>query len=260
MLWGYSMENRKEAVKHLSMIFTEYQIYPLSCYKENSPVRVFQKLYPDNYYAGDIEDFLSLHDYKRIRRGADLPWWGEKYFENDKKNRVMIISQDSLAKDAGSIVFWANLFGIIRSRYDYDRFTERLEDPKMFEYDKWERAYSQIMKWKIDLEHCYITDASKVYWSDLQNRKGFNKEASKRLLEREIDFCKPDLIILLGGESLKLLFGLEYKDVVEKGEYIFIKGIPCVVSPFITGQGHTQKNYHKRLEIASKLIIEKVTN
>ncbi|MDK2911038.1 MAG: hypothetical protein PWR20_2606 [Bacteroidales bacterium] len=59
---------------------------------------------------------------------------------------------------------------------------------------------------------------------------------------------------------LKLLFDLEYKDVVEKGEYIFVKGIPCVVSPFITGQGHTQKNYHKRLEIASKLINKKIAN
>ncbi|MDN5301958.1 MAG: hypothetical protein PWQ60_1472 [Thermoanaerobacteraceae bacterium] len=67
------MGNRKEAVRLLSMIFTEYQIYPLSCYKENSPVRVFQKMYSDNYYARDIEDFLLLHDYKRIRRGADLP-------------------------------------------------------------------------------------------------------------------------------------------------------------------------------------------
>lgn len=40
----YSMKNSKEAVKRLSMIFAEYQIYPLSSYKENSPVRVFQRL------------------------------------------------------------------------------------------------------------------------------------------------------------------------------------------------------------------------
>jgi len=171
----------------------------------------------------------------------------------------MIISQDSLAKDAGSIVFWANLFGVIRDKYDYDRFTELLDDPKVFEYNKWQRVYNQLIKWKINLEYCYITDASKVYWPDLQNKKGFNKEASKRLLKKEIEFCKPDLIILLGGQPLKLLFDIEYKDVVEKGEYIFLNGIPCVVSPFITGQGHTQKNYHKRLEIASKLILEKVT-
>ncbi|TYP53746.1 hypothetical protein [Thermosediminibacter litoriperuensis] len=92
-----------------------------------------------------------------------------------------------------------------------DRFTEHLADPKVFEYNKWQRVYSQLIKWKINLEFCYITDASKVYWSDLQNKKGFNKEASKSLLKSEIDFCKPDLIILLGGQPLKLLFDLEYK-------------------------------------------------
>jgi len=252
------MDKGKKDIMALSQIFAEYQIYPLSCYKANSPLRVFQKLYPDNYYAKDVEIFLSLHDYKPIRRGADLPWWGECYFEDDGKKRVMIVSQDSLAQDAGSVVFWAHLYEVIGSRYEYDRFTQRLEDPKLFEYNKWQRSYSQIMRWKIDLKHCYITDASKVYWQNLQHRKGFNREASRSLLKREIDFVRPDLIILLGGDPLKLLFGLEYKDVVEKGEYIFYRGIPCVVSPFITGQGHTQKNYYKRLEIASGLIHKKL--
>lgn len=53
-------------------------------------------------------------------------------------------------------------------------------------------------------------------------------------------------------EEIRELY--QYGNVVECGEYLDFNGVRVVVSPFITGQGHTQKNYKERLDIASELI------
>lgn len=103
-------------IDELSEMFTEFKVYPLFSYSENTPVRIFKNLYSENYFSKDIKRFLDLHDYKPVRRGANLPWWGKSFFENNNYKKVMIVSQDSLSDDAGSIVFWANLYDVINNK------------------------------------------------------------------------------------------------------------------------------------------------
>lgn len=129
------------SISKLSEIFTEYNIYPLSSYIETSPVRCFQYLFPDNYYSKDIAEFLSLHNYKPVRRGSDLPWWGKNFFKSNEKNKIMIISQDSLSDDAGSIVFWSQLYGLINSKEEFENYTSLLKDKKLFAYNSWVKVY-----------------------------------------------------------------------------------------------------------------------
>lgn len=73
------------------------------------------------HYSKDIDTFLSFHDYEANRRGADLPWWRNTYFNNCSGQRTMIISQDSLSTDAGSVVFWANLYDVINNEDEYEQ-------------------------------------------------------------------------------------------------------------------------------------------
>jgi hypothetical protein len=77
----------------------------------------------------------------------------------------------------------------------------------------------------------------------------------KELLEAEIEFCNPDLIVLLGTLPLCILDKTKnYASVVKNSKEILIKGKKCVVSPFLIGNGLTQPNFKKRLEIATNLI------
>lgn len=245
-------------LQELSLIFKSYKTFPLSCYKNGTPLRRFQELYPTDYYSSQAEAFLQYHDYSQAQRGSDLPWWGKYFFSDAKGFRVMIISQDSLAKDAGSIVFFASLFPVCNSEQEFQRYVSGLNENQSFSYNSWRKVREQLNKWGIDLNYCYITDAAKVYKNGSWKDRDFDKKKSKELLQSEIKLCKPDLIVLLGTSGLALLNkNIKYGDVVEKGKPILINGKECVVAPFITGQGHTQKNFKERLDIASKVIQEK---
>jgi hypothetical protein len=239
----------------ISRVFADYKVFPEEAFKEKSPLRVFQKLYPDNYYSNEVEALIKLQKYKQITRGADLPWWGKEFFQCNEKNKVMIISQDSLSEDAGSIVFWSQLYGVINSKEEYESYNTLLGQKKLFSYNSWNKVNKQLGEWNIDLNNCYITDAAKVYKELSYKDRDFDNAKSKELLVAEIEVCKPNLIILLGGQPLRLLIPkVLYSDVVDNGEYQNFNGVKVVISPFITGQGHTQKNYKERLNIASRLI------
>ena len=240
----------------LSKIFARYKIYPIDKYISQSPVRHFQHIYPENYFSSQIEIFLRGHIYKPVQRGADLPWWGFEYFTNKSDRRVMVISQDSLAGDAGSIVFWACLYSVLNPKDEYRKFIQELG----FAFKGWETMWKQLCDWKIDLSFCYVTDASKVYKKNSWEDKDFDKQKSKELLEAEIEFCNPDLIILLGAKPLYLLDRTKnYTFVVESGNPLLIKGKKCVVAPFLIGNGPVGNRhgmgFKKRLEIASDLIV-----
>ena len=242
-------------IDELSKIFADYKVFPEEAFKEKSPLRVFQKLYPDNYYSNEVEKLIRLQKYKQFTRGADLPWWGEDFFNSNAKTKVFIVSQDSLSKDAGSIVFWSQLYGPINSKEDYEIYNLLLDENDLFAYNSWNKVNKQLGEWNIDLNNCYITDAAKVYKEASYKDRDFDNAKSKELLVAEIEVCKPDLIILLGGQPLRLLIPkIKYSAAVDSGEYLDFDGIRVVVSPFITGQGHTQKNYKDRLNIASALI------
>jgi len=249
-----------EKIGELAKLFAKYKIYPKSCYNDYSPARVFQKFFQDNHYSKDLEIFISQQNYEPTQRGADLPWWGKKYFTKERNSRVMVISQDSLAKNAGSIVFASQFFppdlGPDQYQKFYQKYINKMEVKKYFSPNKLRKITDQFIGWEIGFDFLYITDASKVYKKG--SRKNFNKEKSKKLLELEIEFCNPDLIILLGAQPLHLLGIKDYAFVVESGEIITIKNKKCVVAPFFIGNGPAGnrggKGFKKRLEIASNLI------
>ena len=255
------MKNNK--INELAHLFIQYQIYSKDCYDSYSPVSVFQKEFPQNYYAKDLEIFISQQNYESIQRGADLPWWGKKYFTKEINYRVMVISQDSLAKDAGSIVFAAHFFPpeLDFDRYQkyYPQYINEMGVKKYFSPNKLRKVIDQFIEWGIDFDFLYITDASKVYKEGSWKDKDFDKTKSKKLLELEIEFCKPDLIILLGAQPLNLLDKTKnYNSIIESGKSILVNDKKCVVAPFFIGNGpagnKNGRGFKKRLEIASNLI------
>ena len=137
----------KEKIRDIAKIFAKYKIYPREkCLESVTPIKIFLEMYPKNYYSFDLETFLYQQDYKSEQRGADLPWWGKKYFNDDKGVRVMIVSQDSYSADAGSIVFFASLFDVVSKRQDLDIFTERINED--FGAGNFRSGYFDIKRFK----------------------------------------------------------------------------------------------------------------
>ena len=249
-------------MKKIAELFAQYKVCPKSCYGNNSPVRVFQKFYPDNYYNKELEVFLSYQDYLPTQRGADLPWWGKDYFGDKDGFRVMIIGQDSKAEDAGHIVFFTHLMPAVSSEADYKRYIQTLQIKRPFAFKNWERIKELFTtQWGTNLNYLYVTDGTKVYRNGSWRDRDFDKKKSKDLLEEEIDLCNPNLIVILGGSPLSLLDkSREYTFTVEGGKVISIRGRRCVVVPFPIGQGRSQYNFRNRLSIATRLIKNTVSN
>jgi len=233
-------------ISKLAQLFAKYKIYPKEKFTTNTAVGWFLEN-SDNYYAQNLRnDFLPEQNYPSEKRGADLPFWGEDFFSNKQgRRRVMVIGQDTKVENAGSIVFWAHLFGKLDL---YKRFrSARGENP--------EAAFKKYGKFildecKLNLDFLYITDAKKVYQDNSWEK--FDDCQSQNLLEKEVNFCKPNAIIFLGLSGLELLTGKKWKliDYYQNGEDIKIKGIDCFVFPFPTGNGSRwKKEYHKEVEI-----------
>ncbi len=245
----------KKAIEELTQLFAKYRIYPHSCYSEHSPVGLFQKMFPDDHYSRDLETFLASQNYAPEQRGADLPWWGRKFFTEQSGFRVLIVGQDSLAKEAGSIVLWTHLMPDISSEQEYRKFTNQLNAQKPFSFHSWSTIKNQLIEWDMDFNFLYITDAMKVYNKGSWIDRDFDQEKSKKLLDAEIELCNPNLIILLGASPLHLLDSAKnYAFVADSGKSILINGRKCIVVPFLIGNGRTQPNFEKRLEMATSLI------
>jgi len=202
--------------------------------------------------------FLSYQNYKPTQRGADLPWWGKSFFLRNPGFRTLIIGQDSTYNDAGSIVLAAEFFPNVNQE-KYQEFIDGMEVSRYFGFNKWKRARDQFVDWGIDFDFLYITDASKVYKEGSWKNWDFDRKKSRELLENEIEFCNPDLIILLGTSPLYLLDNsTDYASIVEAGKPISVLKRNCVVAPFFLGNGLTQPNFRKRLDIATNLIRKEV--
>ncbi len=228
-----------EKIIELAKIFAKYKIYPKEKFTINTAVGWFLEN-SDNYYAQHLRnDFLPEQNYPSEKRGADLPFWGKEYFFR-KGKRIFIVAQDSKTSDAGSIVFWAHLFGNLDL---YKRFRSAFgEDP--------ETAFKKYSKFileecKLNLDFLYITDAKKVYQDN--SREKFDDCQSQNLLKEEVNFCQPNVIIFLGLSGLELLTGKKWKliDYYQSNEDIKIKGIDCFVFPFPTGKGSIWRNQEK---------------
>ena len=131
-------------IEKLAQLFPRFGTYPVSCYETNSPVRVFQKMFPDDHYSRDLETFLQFQDYTPEQRGADLPWWGKKFFTQQKGFRTMVVAQDSLAKDARSIVLYAHLMPILSSKTEYKEYTDQLVSSRSF-FNSWKTVKKNLV-------------------------------------------------------------------------------------------------------------------
>ena len=238
----------------LSSIYSEYKIFPLNTFHQNTPLKVFQAMFPENHYKKDMDVFLIRHDYRAIRRGSDLPWWGENYFKNSSDKKAMIVSQDSLSSDSGSVAFYAHIMQELISEEEYKSFYRKLhKEYQKFGYGNWSKIREMIINWGLGFENIYVTDASKVYTERSSTK--FDIEKSRELLKREIEYCNPDILILLGWKPLDLLAKeFKYSDVVDKCEILNIEGINTVVCPFPVGNGRSQKNFNQRMDNSKKLI------
>lgn len=244
----------------LAELFGEYNIYPAATiHQKNTPFSIFREMFSHgdslDRYRNDVQRLLDKQSNSHTNRGADLPWWGQHYFDDQNGFRIMIIGPQSQAPDAGSVVFFFHLLEHFKSPLVYEEYLSRLDTPWLFPYRTWNQLRNQLDEWRIDLDFLYVTDAGKVYQGGSRSRVDMHQ--SKSLLEREIEICKPDLVILLGDFSLKLLKDdIDYPSVVDQGEYITIGQYRTVVSPFPAGQGYTQRNFHTRLNHAARLISE----
>ena len=239
----------------LSELYAEYNIFSEECYGLGSPVKEYMQMYPKHYYCQDIIKFLKHHKYNPEKRGADLPWWGNRYFSDDKDTRIMIISQDSLSNDAGSVVFWAHLFDAVKSQMEFTAYISRLYNKNLFRYNSWSRVYQQLCSWKLDINYCFITDAAKVYKTRSWKDRDFDRTRSRILLMREIELCQPDLIITLGASPVTLINDeWSYGDIV--GRKVAVGTVPMVAAPFFIGNGPTQPHFKERMEVVTKSILE----
>lgn len=241
-------------ISDLSKLYAEYKIYPSSTFNKGTPMQVFQELYPADYYAREITVFLQEQDYKPVHRGADLPWWGEEFFRDNGSKKAMLVSQDSLSADSGSVAFYAHIMQAVNNEAEFRAFYNKLaEEYRRFGYGNWSKIKEMITDWGIGFENMFITDAAKVYRENSNDK--FDLKKSRELLKKEIDFCKPDMLILLGSRPLDLLTkDYNYAAVVDQAELLKIEGIDTVVCPFPTGNGRSQKNFCQRMNNSRRLI------
>lgn len=245
-------------ISELSSIYSEYKIFPLDTFRQNTPLKVFETMFPENYYKKDMDAFLLKHDFRAIRRGADLPWWGKNYFISNNDSKIMIVSQDSLSSNSGSVVFYAHVMQELKNEKDYRFFYSKLDkEYQKFGYGNWSKVKEMIADWEVSFENIFITDASKVYAEGSSDK--FDLDKSRELLKREIEFCNPDILVLLGWKPLNLLAKeYQYSDIVDKCEILNIEGISTVVFPFPVGNGRSQRNFYQRMDNSKKLIRQLV--
>ena len=241
-------------IVELGKIYAEYEIFSRSTFHMHTPLSVFQDLFPNNHYSKDINTFLEYQDYKATKRGADLPWWGKKYFTLNNDRKYMIISQDSLSADSGSVVFYTHIMQEISNRKAYEHYRSRLSwSYRNFHFGNWTSVKETITNWGVDFDNLFITDASKVYMEESKSK--FDKVKSKDLLIEEIKFCKPHILILLGGSPLNILAKeYIYADIVDNARLLEIEGVRTVVCPFPSGQGRSHKHFKARMENATHLL------
>ena len=223
---------------NLIKIFKDYKIYPKSRFIDKTFIRKFIEIYPNDSYSKDILRLIEVQDINSNIRGADLPWWGKKYFTDTKiTKKTFIISQDSDAVDAGSVVFHACIIPYIK---------DNANDKELINKFNGYGFYKPVFKlknifmgeWNINLDYTYITDAKKVFTDNNKLKKNFDIEKSHELIIKEIEVGNPDIIVLLGNNALHCLVKdkLKLKKIKNKPDFDF-NGKRCIFAPFPVGQG-----------------------
>lgn len=222
------------SIIELSSLFSDYKIYPQDDYTSKKSFKLYENEFPNDPYVKDVNFILSSQD-KKSEFCADLPWWGANYFDQSTGKRIMAISQDTNAPEAGSIALHSHLMG--KNSLGLEIENDKWKNMKFFKefFDKFLNDYNYL----------YVTDARKVR---KKNKGPFNNEESMVLLQKEIRICNPDLIIVFGTGTANRL-GLKYsasrkikiKDIQNFRNPIAYNGRKYIISPFLTGQGRFGK-------------------
>ena len=232
----------------LAELFSQYKLYPIQCFDNTSIAHIFQTTHPKDSYAKDLTKILEIQHYKPEQRGADLPWWGKRFFSKSIKPRVMIISQDSNSPNAGSIVFHACLWPYM----DYNEYKKYIRNNRLVLYRGF--GLSRDLIQVIGFDNIYITDARKVYKKVPIKDKDFDEDYSKELLEWEISICDPELIVLLGEKTMHFMDFEERYNEVCGNQVLTRNNRPYIVAPFPSG---ANLSYNTRAEI-TKMFIRQI--
>lgn len=246
----------------------EETIYPKNCFyigeKEDfkTPYHVIKnELKNKNLtYFSLTENFIKKQDDLSQRRGADLPYIGENYFTNKEGTRVMMVTQDSDAPSAGSIVFLGPLLEERYTREEYKRIKNKCNKflkSYQFNAGSYSHALETFDYWNIDISYLYLTDARKVH---LLNGGGFDEQESLNMIINEIKAVDPHIIVAAGDIAYNLLRELtECEFTTTNGKVVFhIMNKPVVRAPFFIGRGR-QGNFDeksKRTKITLEALIK----
>lgn len=237
----------------LTKLYSEYQIASKKCLEhEKSPYMVIKKQCGHTKYFQSLEQFKERLPNKSEQRGADLPFWGKKYFSKGEKGiRTMIIAQDSLSEDAGSIVFYAPLLRLNLDKETYNTQFYNHLTKKTFGYNSCQDVLFALNSRQVDLDFLYLTDARKIYKANNlpKEQQKIDKVALFQFIKKEIEIVQPHLIYLLGSQAFTL-FGYKgelFAEYVGK-KIIEIENTPAIVAPFVTGNGNKGNNKDRFVE------------
>ncbi|MDR7074747.1 hypothetical protein [Fictibacillus barbaricus] len=182
----------KKVITELAQLFNSTGIYSKNRYIENnSPLQVFKTKFPNDSYSYEIDTFLKCQPDFHLGFGADLPWWGNRYFTSENGIRTMILSQDSRSPDGASVTFYMPLLKENKSLLE---LRNEINSNKSWDaFKSFEKIKNLFDRCKFNFDFVYVTDAQKM-------DKGWEE-----LLEHEIQIVKPDIILCLGNKGLTYL-------------------------------------------------------
>lgn len=233
-------------------------IYPKGCYfiddiherpDFKTPYHIIKRqlVNKDLTYFSMMDNFINKQENASKRRGADLPYIGESYFSDKKGTRVMMVTQNSDAPRAGSIVFLGPLLAENYTDEEYRIVKGKCNSflkPSQFHAGSYRHAVETLAYWNIDVQFLYLTDARKVHHL---NEEGYDEQMSIDLIENEIDAVAPDILVPAGDVAYNFLRNLTQDQIsTANGEVVFhVRGVPVVRAPFFTGRGR-QGNFQDK--------------
>ena len=212
-----------------------------------------------------IDDILNKKESIR-NLGIDLPIYFGDYYNCSSKIMIVAMDPKRNGQDNKEIVM-GSVFGLHdkrgreTSRNDYWKFIAPLLDSNFIYLTDIYKIYYEYNVLKNNISATIISNKDPEYL----DKNGTVFKLNKSILEREIAFIKPDLIVSLGLESanaLKMLQGIKEKEnyMIHNGiEYIFMphiartvtQSIPTIANLFIA-MGKIKK--HKSLIEAGEQI------
>jgi hypothetical protein len=210
------MEN--PMINRLAELHAEYNIYPEHFMRKNTNHRIIHYLerFPETKYLAEIyQDYLSKYHSNlitlginpedkakmsgKIARSVDLPFIGKNVLDKNKPT-FMIIFNGSLQKEKKLSVTVLSCFWLFENAFIK-------HESMVKEYWKEKPFTLMLNSLKITpkmAQHAYIVDAFRIS-NGVETVTKANKEDNQRLLIREAELIKPDLILQVGTTTSNIV-------------------------------------------------------